>query len=124
MLLSTSMSEPRERPEEPRRRRVALLYTGPLLVLLLAAMLPLIRGTETLILRDVLNSHFPMKWSQAQAMRHGDFPVLDPYRAGGQPLAGNLNAAPFYPDNLLFLLGSTFWAFNAHFWLNLLLDNL
>ncbi|HEY3566678.1 MAG TPA: hypothetical protein VGP73_02000 [Thermoanaerobaculia bacterium] len=103
------------------RWRLGLLYMGPLLVLLLIAMLPLIRGTETLILRDVLNSHFPMKWSQAQALRHGYFPILDPYRAGGQPLAGNLNAAPFYPDNLLFFLGSTFWAFNAHFWLHLLI---
>ena len=106
---------------KPSRWRLGLLYMGPLLLLLLIAMLPLIRGTETLILRDVLNSHFPMKWSQAEAMRHGRFPILDPYRAGGQPLAGNLNAAPFYPDNLLVFLGSTFWAFNAHFWLHLLL---
>jgi hypothetical protein len=114
LLISTPMSE-------PSRWRLGLLYMGPLLLLLLIAMLPLIRGTETLILRDVLNSHFPMKWSQAEAMRHGRFPLLDPYRAGGQPLAGNLNAAPFYPDNLLVFLGSTFWAFNAHFWLHLLL---
>jgi hypothetical protein len=109
------------RPAEPLRRRAALLYAGPLLAFLIAAMLPLMRGTETLLLRDVLNSHFPMKWSQAEAMRHGWFPILDPYRAGGQPLAGNLNAAPFYPDNLLVFLGSTFWAVNAHFWLHLLL---
>jgi hypothetical protein len=84
-------------------------------------MLPLIRGTETLILRDVLNSHFPMKWSQAEALRQGTFPLIDPYRAGGQPTAGNLNAVPFYPTNVLYLVGSTFWAFNAHFWLHLLL---
>jgi hypothetical protein len=108
-------------PSSPTRWRTALLYAGPLLLLLLVAVLPLVRGTETLILRDVLNSHLPMKWSQAEAMRQGTFPLIDPYRAGGQPLAGNLNAAPFYPDNLLFLLGSTFWAFNAHFWLHLLL---
>jgi len=114
------MSEETTKPESGRWR-AALLYAGPLLALLLIAMLPLVRGTETLILRDVLNSHFPMKWSQAQAMRHGYFPVIDPYRAGGQPLAGNLNAAPFYPDNLLFLGGSIFWAFNLRFWLHLLL---
>ncbi len=84
--------------------------------------LPIVRGTETFVLRDVLNAHLPMKWSQAEAMRHGTFPILDPYRAGGQPLAGNLNdAAPFYPDNLLYFLGSTFWAFNFHFWLHLIL---
>ncbi len=121
MLISTPMSEPLERPAEPRRWRVAFLYAAPLLTLLVLAMLPLIRGTETLILRDVLNSHFPMKWSQAVALRHGYFPLLDPCRAGGQPLAGNLNAAPFYPDNLLVFLGSIFWSFNAHFWLHLLL---
>ena len=64
-----------------RRRRFALAALAFLLLLLLA-MLPLIRGTETLILRDVLNSHFPMKWSQAVALRHGYFPLIDPYRAG------------------------------------------
>jgi hypothetical protein len=105
----------------PGRWRTALLYAGPMLFLLAVAVLPLIRGTETLILRDVLNSHFPMKWSQAEALRSGTFPLIDPHRAGGQPLAGNLNAVPFYPDNVLYLLGSTFWAFNAHFWLHLLL---
>lgn len=108
-------------PPESGPWRAALLYAGPLLVLLLIAVLPLVRGTETLILRDVLNSHFPMKWSQAQAMRQGYFPLIDPYRAGGQPIAGNPNAAPFYPDNLLFLAGPIFWAFNARFWLHLLL---
>src|SRR6476660_829142 len=98
------------------------LYAGPLLLLLVLVFLPIVRGTETFVLRDVLNAHLPMKWSQAEAMRHGTFfPILDPYRAGGQPLAGNLNAAPFYPDNLLYLLGSTFWAFNFHFWLRLML---
>ncbi len=81
---------------------------------------------KTLYLRDVLNTHFAMKWAQAEAMRGGYFPLIDPYRAGGQPLAGNLNAVPFYPDNLLYFLGSelgkaVFWAFNAHFWLHLLL---
>lgn len=106
-------------PQRPWR--TALLYVGPLLALLVMAMLPLVRGTETLILRDVLNSHFPMKWSQAEALRSGTFPLIDPYRAGGQPIAGNLNAVPFYPTNALYLVGSTFWAFNAHFWLHLLL---
>src|SRR3954453_6439671 len=108
-------------PAAPPPEASPFLYAGPLLILLALIFLPLIRGTETLVLRDVLNSHLPMKWSQAEAMRHGPFPILDPYRAGGQPLAGNLNAAPFYPDNVLYLLGSTFWAFNAHFWLHLLL---
>jgi len=109
-------------PAAPPPEASPWLYAGPLLLLLVVVFLPIVRGTETFVLRDVLNAHLPMKWSQAEAMRHGTFfPILDPYRAGGQPLAGNLNAAPFYPDNLLYLLGSTFWAFNFHFWLHLML---
>ncbi|HKH48936.1 MAG TPA: hypothetical protein VKM72_30085 [Thermoanaerobaculia bacterium] len=103
------------------RRRIFLLYGLPLLILLVWVALPLIRGTETLYLRDVLNTHFPMKQAQAEAWRHGWFPVIDPYRAGGQPLSGNPNAVPFYPTNLLYLAGSAFWALNAHFWVHLLL---
>lgn len=102
--------------------RFLVLYAAPLLLLLLLLVAaPLVRGLETLYLRDVLNTHFQMKQVQADAMREGYFPLIDPYRAGGQPLAGNPNAVPFYPDNLLYLVGSTFWALNAHFWLHLLL---
>lgn len=102
-------------------KRFVLLYVAPLVLLLAAVFLPLIRGTETLYLRDVMNSHFPMKWSQAEAMRHGTLPLLDGYRAGGQPIAGNPNAVPFYPTNLLYLVAGTFWAMNAQFWIHLLL---
>ncbi|MFY9825781.1 MAG: hypothetical protein WAM82_30685 [Thermoanaerobaculia bacterium] len=115
------VSSPPEPPAAPPPEASPWLYAGPLLLLLVLVFLPIVRGTETFVLRDVLNAHLPMKWSQAEAMRHGTFPILDPYRAGGQPLAGNLNATPFYPDNLLYLLGSTFWAFNFHFWLHLVL---
>ena len=109
-------------PEPPSPWRAFLLYAGPLLLLLvLFIALPLARGTHTLVLRDILNSHMPMKWSQARALQSGYFPVIDPYRAGGQPLAGNPNAVPFYPDNVLYLMGSPFWALNAHFWIHLLL---
>jgi hypothetical protein len=118
-LLAQTMS--RLAAIEMPARRAALLYALPLFLLLAWIALPLIRGTETLYLRDVLNTHFPMKQAQAEAMREGYFPILDPYRAGGQPLAGNPNAVPFYPTNLLYLVGSAFWALNAHFWIHLLL---
>ena len=103
-------------------RRTLAFYALPLLgLLLLLLAAPLVRGTGTLYLRDVLNTHFPMKQAQAQAMRSGYFPLIDPFRAGGQPLSGNPNAVPFYPDNVLYLVGNTFWALNAHFWLHLFL---
>ncbi len=102
-------------------KRFSLLYAAPLLLLLAWIALPLARGTETLFLRDTFNAHLPMKWSEAEALRRGTIPLIDPWRAGGQPLAGNPNAVPFYPDNALYLTASPIWALNAHFWLHLLL---
>ncbi|HVR08677.1 MAG TPA: hypothetical protein VMW75_11580, partial [Thermoanaerobaculia bacterium] len=75
----------------------------------------------TLYMRDVLNAHLAMKMSEARALHQGYFPLLDPYCGGGQPLAGNPNAVPFYPTNVLLLWTSPFWALNAHFWIHLLL---
>jgi hypothetical protein len=122
---SPTPSAPDQNVPEPQPAspwKAFLLHAAPLLVLLvLFVALPLARGTHTLVLRDILNSHMPMKWSQANALRSGYFPIIDPHRAGGQPLAGNPNAVPFYPDNVLYLVGSPFWALNAHFWIHLLL---
>ncbi len=102
-------------------RRFLLLYVAPILLLLAWKAWPLVVGRDTLYVRDVFNTHLEMKWAEAEALRQGRLPLLDPYRAGGQPLLGNPNAVPLYPDNLLYLLGSTFWALNAHFWIHLLL---
>ena len=102
-------------------RRFGLLYVAPTLLLLTAAMLPLVLGTRTLYVRDVLTSHYPLKASQAESLRRGELPLIDRYRAGGQPLVGNPNAVPLYPDNALYLVASPLWALNAHFWLHLLI---
>ena len=101
--------------------RFRWLYVAPTLLLLTLAVWPLIRGSGTLYIRDVLTSHYPLKTSQAEALARGELPLIDPYRAGGQPLLGNPNALPLYPDNLLYLVASPLWALNAHFWLHLLL---
>ena len=102
-------------------RRFVLLYVAPAMLLLAWRIAPLVAGGQTLFLRDVFNTHLPMKWAEAQALRAGELPLLDPYRAAGQPLLGNPNAVPFYPDNLLYLVAPFLWALNAHFWLHLLL---
>jgi hypothetical protein len=103
------------------RRRFLLACVLPPMLFLGGIALPLARGAETLYLRDVLNAHLEMKRAEALAWRQGYVPIIDPYRAGGQPLAGNPNALPFYPTNLLYLFASSFWALNAHFWIHLLL---
>ncbi len=102
-------------------RSFRLLYVLPTLLLLVAAVLPLVAGGETLFLRDLFNTHLEMKWAQAEAMRAGRLPLIDPCRAGGQPHLGNPNTVPLYPDNLLYLVAPVLWAFNAHLWLHLLL---
>ncbi|HLE85424.1 MAG TPA: hypothetical protein VJG13_13880, partial [Thermoanaerobaculia bacterium] len=109
----------------PSRRRPgfrpALLYGAPTLAILVLVMLPVILGRETLILRDFLEVHLMLEAPLAEALRDGVLPVLDPYRSGGQPLLGNPNAVPLYPDNLLFLAAPLLWALNVHFWLHWLL---
>ena len=114
-------------------KRFALLPGLPVIlpvVLLLAGFVaPLATGDKTLILRDVLQAHFLDRIALGEGLRQFDLPLVDPLRAGGQALAGNLNALPFYPDNFLLLAGgadtgadagarSTLWALNAHFWLH------
>ena len=54
-------------------------------------------------------------------MREGVLPLVDPLRASGQALVGNLNNVALYPDNLLYLVAPPMWALNAHLWLHLLL---
>ena len=104
-----------------KSRQFLLAYVAPTLLILLWAALPLIRGTHTLYLRDVLNAHLEKKVVQVTAMEEGYLPLIDPLRDGGQPLIGNPNSVALYPDNVLFLVASTFWALNAHFWLHFLL---
>lgn len=106
--------------ERPGGRRFALLYVLPTLLLLLLAVWPLVAGLETLFFRDVFNTHLEMKWWQNEAMREGYMPLIDPYRSGGQPHVGNPNTVALYPTNLLYLFTPLLWAFNAHFWLHLL----
>lgn len=97
----------------------ALLLWGAVPALLVAwTVVPLATGARTLYLRDILNTHLVLRAYLGEALRAGELPLVDPLRAGGQPLAGNPNAVALYPDNLLLLAGSTLWQLNAHFWLH------
>ncbi len=102
-------------------KRFGLFYVTPTLLLIGAAVLPLVLGVGTLYQRDVLHSHYPLKCAQAEMMGRGELAQVDPFRAGGQPLLGNLNGAPLYPTSLLLRVASPLWTLNAHFWLHWLL---
>ncbi len=83
--------------------------------------LPLLLGDRTLIQRDVFTTHLHMKAFGAQALAHGSIPAFNPVWALGQPFAGNPNALPYYPGNLLYLVLPFWSAFNAHYVLHWLL---
>ena len=101
-------------------KRPYLLLLAPAVLGILIAVLPLILGSGTLYYRDVTGLHLALKATQAQALARGELPQVDLMRAG-EPMSGNANGLPFYPTNLLYLIGDFFWAFNAHFWLHWLL---
>jgi hypothetical protein len=89
--------------------------------ILIAFLWPIVYGAKTWYLRDFFNYHLAVKISQSRAMRDGLLPLIDPLRASGQALVGNLNNVALYPDNLLYLVAPAIWALNAHVWLHLLL---
>ncbi|HKB07620.1 MAG TPA: hypothetical protein VKF61_05005 [Candidatus Polarisedimenticolia bacterium] len=108
-------------PSPDRSSRFSLQYVAPVMLLLVWSVWPVLRGAETFYLRDVFNTHLELKWAGIEAMRHGRLPLIDPYRAGGQPLLGNPNALTLYPDALLFFVASPLRALSAHFWIHFLL---
>ncbi len=113
----------RSNPAFPRTGRAlfAASWVLPIVLLLAWMVAPLMSGSATLYLRDVLHTHFEMKLAYAEGLREGALPLVDLHRAGGQPLLGNPNTVPLYPDNLLYLVAPPLWALNAHFWIHLLL---
>jgi hypothetical protein len=99
-----------------RRWRFALFWVAPVAVIATVVIAPLATGARTLVLRDVLNTHLGLRAFLGESLRRGELPLIDPLRAGGQPLIGNPNTVALYPDNALLLVGSTLWQLNAHFW--------
>ena len=110
-----------DRPSPDGSSRFFLQYAAPVLLLLLWSVWPVVRGSETFYLRDILNTHLELKWAGTEGLRRGQLPLIDPYRAGGQPLLGNPNALTLYPDSLLFFAASPLRALSAHFWIHFLL---
>lgn len=119
------MSEPgASEGAEARVARGAVLVRGMLLVIVglwAWTTLPWLRGEERLILRDVLYSHSQFKYFGAEQLKLGRIPAVNPTWSLGQPFAGNPNALPFYPGNLLYLVLPFQLAFHLHYALHWLL---
>ncbi|MBN1826783.1 MAG: hypothetical protein JW958_11010 [Candidatus Eisenbacteria bacterium] len=54
---------------------------------------------------DFLYQNFPYRAFQAVELRGGTFPLWNPYQFGGMPYAADVQAAAFYPPNLLLAAG-------------------
>ncbi|MEM1247982.1 MAG: hypothetical protein AAGK22_16530 [Acidobacteriota bacterium] len=103
------------------RDRHGLWLLAPSLAIALAWFLPVIAGARTLFLRDVSQFHLPAKFAQAAGLSRFELWPIDPFRGGGQPLLGNPNLSPLYPDSLLLLFADPLWSVNARFWSHLIL---
>lgn len=102
-------------------RRGGRLILAALAAVWLVFSLPLLLQQRTLLQRDVFTTHLHLKAYGAAALAHGSVPAFNPTWALGQPFAGNPNALPYYPGNLLYLLLPFWSAFNAHYVLHWLL---
>lgn len=102
-------------------RRGERLILAALAAVWLVFSLPLLLQQRTLLQRDVFTTHLHLKAYGAAALAHGSVPAFNPTWALGQPFAGNPNALPYYPGNLLYLLLPFWSAFNAHYVLHWLL---
>src|SRR6266508_1274302 len=52
---------------------------------------------------DLQGLHYPQLFFAGEALRRGEFPLWNPHVYGGMPVAGNIQAALFYPLNLAWL---------------------
>ncbi|TNF73185.1 MAG: hypothetical protein EP299_08600, partial [Acidobacteria bacterium] len=95
--------------------RTTLLVLVAVLLVWAVVSIPVAMGERTFFMRDVLVTHLPYKAFGAEQLAEGRIPALNPTWALGQPFAGNPNALPFYPGNLLYLVLPFWSAFNLHY---------
>jgi hypothetical protein len=100
----------------PRATSVAAVALP--LAMLAWALLPVILGSETFFLRDLFAAQLGLREELAQGLAAGRMPLVDAHRLG-QPLAGNPNAAAFYPTAALHAVAPLYWSFSAHLWIHL-----
>ncbi len=61
-------------------------------------------GGRTFFWEDFLYQNYPYRAFEAEEVRNGSFPFWNPYQFGGMPFAADIQAASFYPPNLLLSL--------------------
>ena len=89
-----------------RTGRIAALVAATLTVASLVLVLVLPSDTllsSSSIDNDMVSQFVSSRAYLADSLRHGHFPLWNPFTYGGQPFLGGFESAVFYPPNLLFL---------------------
>ena len=97
------------------------LRFGLLLALLIAATFPqVLAGVETFVARDYGFFAYPLAHFQQDCLRHGEFPLWNPYNNCGVPFLAQWNTMPLYPPALAALALPLGWSLSffclAHLW--------
>lgn len=59
---------------------------------------------KNFLITDPVRQQIPWRKEVVESLKRGEFPRYNPYTFAGVPLDANIQAAPFYPLNVLFLL--------------------
>ena len=97
------------------------LRFGLLLALLIAAAFPqVLAGLETFVARDYGFFAYPLAHFEQDCLRHGEFPLWNPYNNCGVPFLAQWNTMPLYPPALAALALPLGWSLSffclAHLW--------
>src|SRR5262245_40497062 len=95
------------------RRHLIIVFLLIVIPLLLAS----VQSKYSLfVFRDGFATHYPIKKLFIEQIKNKVIPFWNPSASFGQPLLGNPNDLPFYPDNVLFLALPFDVAWNFHYW--------
>lgn len=66
---------------------------------------------KNFLVTDPVRQHYPWRQLSIKELFSGHLPLWNPYSLAGVPLAGNMQSAPYYPLNLIYLVTdfSTGW---------------
>jgi len=90
--------------EGSRRKREDVLAVAALLGMTLFFFREVVFGPNMLLLRDTFFDEYPWRVFAREAIRHGAFPLWNPYSQCGKPFLALPKAAVFYPLNVIFYL--------------------
>ncbi len=95
-----------------------LVFLGYLAVFI-AAFPDVVFGGLTFAKRDILRYYYPVWHFAVESLKHGTFPLWNPYNSFGAPFFADIQTCVFYPMTFVLYLPNYLWAFNFYILLHL-----